>query len=52
MYVKHLLLRETDVLKTSILSERKFKGMVYFEEEKGARYIRGNVYFWHYRLQL
>ena len=52
MYVKHLLLRETDVLKTSILSERKFKGMVYFEEEKGARYIRGNIYFWHYRLQL
>ena len=33
MYVEHLLLRETDVLKTSILSERKFKGMVYFEEE-------------------
>ena len=26
-YVKHLLLRKTDVLKTSILSERKFEEM-------------------------
>ena len=42
--VKHLLLRKTDVLKTSIFSERKFKEMHYFEEQKGTRYIRGNVY--------
>ena len=28
-YVKHLLLRKTDVLKTSILSERKFEDMHY-----------------------
>ena len=28
-YVKHLLLRKTDVLKTSILSERKFEEMHY-----------------------
>ena len=50
MYVKHLLLRETDVLKTSILSERKFKGMVYFEEEKvqgifGETFIFGIIAF-------
>ena len=43
-YVKHLLLRKTDVLKTSILSERKFEECTFFEEQKGTRYIRGNVY--------
>ena len=29
-YVEHLLLRKTDVLKTSILSERKSEDMHYF----------------------
>ena len=38
-YAKHFLLRKTDVLKTSILSERKF------EQQKGATYIWGNVHF-------
>ena len=28
-YVRHLLLRKTDILKTSILSERKFEEMHY-----------------------
>ena len=28
-FVKHLLLRKSDVLKTSILSERKFEKMPY-----------------------
>ena len=34
--VKHLLLRKTDVLKTSIFSERKFEEMHNFKEQKGA----------------
>ena len=42
-FVKHLLLRKTDVLKTSILSERKFEEMHFLGRAK--RYIRGNVYF-------
>ena len=42
-YVKHLLLTKTDVVKTSILSERKFEEMHYLWRAK--RYIRGNVYF-------
>ena len=41
---KHLLLRKTDVLKTSILSEREFEEM-HIEEQKGTRYLRENVYF-------
>ena len=45
--VKHLLLRKTDVLKTSIFSE-----CTNFEEQKGARYIRRKRLYWHYRLQL
>ena len=44
-YVKHLLLRKTDLLKSSVLSERKFEEIHIFEEQKGTRYIRGNVYF-------
>ena len=44
-YVKHLLLRKTDPLKSSVLSERKFEEIHIFEEQKGTRYIRGNVYF-------
>ena len=42
-YVKHLLLRKTDVLKTSILSERKLEECTSFEEQKGTRYIRANI---------
>ena len=44
-YVKHLLLRKTDLLKSSVLSERKFEEIHIFEEQKGTRYMRGNVYF-------
>ena len=44
-YVKHLLLRKTDPLKSSVLSERKFEEIHIFEEQKGTRYIHGNVYF-------
>ena len=43
--VKHLLLRKTDALKTSIFSKRKIKECTRFEEQKGTRYIRANVYF-------
>ena len=42
-FVKHLLLRKTDVLKTSILSEKKFEEKHFLGRAK--RYIRGNVYF-------
>ena len=42
IWCKHLLLRETDVLKILIFSERKFEEM-HFEEQKDTRYIRGNV---------
>ena len=42
-YVKHLLLRKTDVLKTSILSERKLEECTSFEEQKGTRYIRADI---------
>ena len=41
MNVKHLLLRKTDILKTSIFSNKRCTN---FEEQKGTRYIRGNVY--------
>ena len=44
-YVKHLLLRKTEVRKTLILSEENLKKCTTFEEQKGTRYIRGNVYF-------
>ena len=40
--VKRLLLRKTDVLKTFIFQERK--KYTNFEEQKGTRYIRGDVY--------
>ena len=39
--VKHLLLRKTDVLKT----EEILKTCTTFEEQKGTKYIPGNVYF-------
>ena len=42
--VKHLLLTKTDVLKTSIFSERKFEEMHQLWRAKGKRNIRGNVY--------
>ena len=45
-YVKHLILRKTDVLKTLISSEKDLKKCTAFEEQNGRRYIRvGNVYF-------
>ena len=37
-------MRKTDVLKTSIFSERKRKKCTNFEKQKGTRYIRENVY--------
>ena len=37
MNVKHLLLTKTDILKTSIFSNKKCTN---FEEQKGTRYIR------------
>ena len=42
--VKYLLLRKTDVLKTSIFSERNLKKCTNFEEQKGTKYIREKVY--------
>ena len=43
--VRHVLLRKTDI-KTSIFSKRKFeKKCTSFEEQKGTRHIRGNIYF-------
>ena len=44
-YVKHLILRNTEVLKTLISSEKDLKKCTAFEEQNGTRYIRGNVYF-------
>ena len=43
--VKHLLLRKTDVLKTSIFSKKKLIKCSSFEEQKGTRYIRGKAFF-------
>ena len=40
---KHLLLRKTDVLKIS--RKENLKKCTSFEEQKGTRYIRENVYF-------
>ena len=37
-------MRKTDVLKTSIFSERKRKKCTNFEEQKGTRYNQENVY--------
>ena len=48
-YVKHLLLGKTDVLKTSILSERKFALPL---TSKKVRVYSGKRLFWYYRLQL
>ena len=36
---------KTDILKTLILSERKFEDMHTFEEQKCTKYIRESVYF-------
>ena len=44
--VKHLLLRKTHVLKSSIFSKRKFEEMhPSFEEQQGTTYIREKFYF-------
>ena len=43
--VKHLLLRKTDVLKTSIFSKKKLIKCTSFEEQKGTRHIRGKAFF-------
>ena len=43
-YVKHLLLRKTDVLLWFYRKEN-LKTCTTFEEQKGTKYIRGNVYF-------
>ena len=42
---KHLLLRKTDVLKTYGKSKFLGKKCTSFEEQKGTKYIRENVYF-------
>ena len=42
---EHLLLRKTDVLKILIFSERNLKKCTSFEEQKGTRYIWGNICF-------
>ena len=42
--VKHLLLRKTDVFKTSIHSQKNSKKCTGFEEREGTRYFRGNAY--------
>ena len=42
--VKHLLLRKTDVLKLPFSRKENLKKCSNFEEQKGTRYIRGNVY--------
>ena len=44
-YVKHLLLRKTDVLKTSILWERKFEKIHYLLKAKRYKVYSGNIYF-------
>ena len=43
--INRLISKKTDVCKTMIFWERKFKKCTSFEEQKGTRYIRGNVYF-------
>ena len=43
-YVKHLLLRKTDVLKTLVSRKENLKECTTFEEQKGTRLIWGNVY--------
>ena len=51
-FVKHLLLRKTDVLRTSISSERKFEEMHYLWRAKRCKVFSQKRLFWHYRLQL
>ena len=43
--VKHLLLRKSDVLKLRFSRKENLKKCTTFEELKGTRYIRENVYF-------
>ena len=51
--VKYLLLRKTDVLKTSIFTERKFEEIHNFEEQKSTyKVYLGKRLYRHYRLQL
>ena len=42
--VKHLLLRKTDFSKLQCSRKENLKKRIKFEEQKGRRYIRGNVY--------
>ena len=51
-YVKRLLLRKTDVLKTWILSERKFEEMHCLWRAKMYKVYSRKRLFWQYRLQL
>ena len=51
-YFKHLLLRKTDVLKHSILLERKFEEMHYLWRAKRYKVYLSKRLFLHYRLQL
>ena len=50
--VKHLLLRNTDFLKTSIFSERKLEEMHQPERAKRHKVYSGKRLYWHYRYQL
>ena len=51
-YVKHFLLRKTDILKTSVFSERKFEEMSYLWRANRYKVYSGKRLFWHYGLQL
>ena len=50
--VKHLLLKKLTLSKLQFSRKENLKKCTNFEEQKGTRYIRGNVYILHYRLQL
>ena len=50
--VKHLLLRKTDVLKTSIFSERKIEGMYKIRRAKWYKVYSAKRLFCHHRLRL
>ena len=47
-----MLLKKTDVLKTSIFTERKFEEMHQLWREKWYKVYSGKQLFWHYHLQL
>ena len=51
-YVKHLLLRKTGILKTSILLERRFEEMHQIWRAKKHKVYWGKRLFCHYPLQL